>query len=313
MKLASSDPDLTCARLAQRQMGLISVSQAAMAGLSPAQISYRRRTGAWRCLLPRVYALAGTPSSWLQRVYAAHLSLGPDAVFCGTTAVGLLGVDDFEKQSDVHAIVQVGVRPTSDWLNLHRVKELDARDVSSVDILPVTTAPRTLLDLCGQVHPIVAERALGDLVHKKLVTVPALVDQLIRNGKRGRRGTAQFRKLVQARAGEPGRAATGFEVDLFALLTRAGFPPPLQQFEIYNDGKFVARPDFCYPEKMIIIEADSYRWHSSPTDWRRDQVRHNQLIALGWAVLRFTWTDLRSPDAFLANLRVAWDRIQGAA
>ena len=293
-------------------MGLISVGQALKAGLSGGQISYRHQTGAWHRLLPRVYAFAGTPPSWLQDVYAAHLSLGPEAVFCGPTAAGLLGVDAL-KNSDVHAIVPTGMRPGCHWLKLHRLTELNARDVTSVDILPITTAPRTMLDLSGQVHPIIAERALSDLLHRRLVTVPTLVDQLIRNGKRGRRGTRQFRRLVEARAEEPGLAANSFEVDLFALLKRAGFPQPLQQFEIYSEGKFVARPDFCYPEKMIVIEADSYRWHSNPEDWRRDQKRHNQLIALGWAVLRFTWSDFRSPEAFLSNLVLAWNRIQGVA
>ncbi|MGH2786617.1 MAG: hypothetical protein ACRDJV_01740 [Actinomycetota bacterium] len=299
--------------MAQRQMGVISAAQALGTGLTRQQISYRRRSGTWSLVMPRVFAFAGAPSSWLQRIYAAHLSLGPHAVFSGLTAAALLGVEEFRAEKSVHLIVTRGLRPARSWIELQRVTELGRRDVSAIDALPVTTAPRTLLDVAGRLPPAVVERTLSTLLHKRLVTMPALEDQLLRNGRRGRRGTALFRKLVEARAGEPGIAATGFEVDLFALLKKAGFPHPLQQFEVWHEGRFVARPDFCYPERMIIIEADSYRWHSNPEQWRREQTRHNQLIALGWAVLRFTWADLPSPHEFLSNLRRAWERNQPAA
>jgi hypothetical protein len=177
-----------------------------------------------------------------------------------------------------------------------------------IDVLRVTTGPRTVLDLCAMLPRTQAPKTLSDFLHRRLVTVPALEEQLHRNGVRGRPGSALFRELVEARAGEPGIAANGFEVDLFALLKLSGFPRPMQQFEIWHEGEFIARPDFCYPERMIIIEADSYRWHSNPEEWRHQQSRHNKLIAVGWAVLRFTWADFAAPQSFVGDLRRAWAR-----
>ncbi|MDQ3982237.1 MAG: hypothetical protein M3271_06100 [Actinomycetota bacterium] len=41
------------------------------------------------------------------------------------------------------------------------------------------------------------------------------------------------------------------------------------------------------------IEADGRRWHSSETDFARDRVKHNVLVAGGWRILRVTWHDVQ--------------------
>jgi very-short-patch-repair endonuclease len=43
---------------------------------------------------------------------------------------------------------------------------------------------------------------------------------------------------------------------------------------------------------MLCMEADSYRHHSSRTDWGRDRTRNNALIASGWRILPVTWDDI---------------------
>ena len=60
--------------------------------------------------------------------------------------------------------------------------------------------------------------------------------------------------------------------------------------------------DFAYPELLVGIEADSYRHHSSRTDWARDRTRNNLLVAIGWRILPVTWEDLVDRPAELVAL-----------
>ncbi|MFN2589661.1 MAG: endonuclease domain-containing protein [Actinomycetota bacterium] len=59
--------------------------------------------------------------------------------------------------------------------------------------------------------------------------------------------------------------------------------------------------DFAYPAARLVIEADSYRYHSGLTSWSHDRARNNQLVALGWRVLAVTVDDLRRNPTSVAD------------
>jgi very-short-patch-repair endonuclease len=46
--------------------------------------------------------------------------------------------------------------------------------------------------------------------------------------------------------------------------------------------------DLAYPELKLAIEADGWDAHRSRTAFDSDRARENDLVALGWRVLRFT-------------------------
>lgn len=72
-------------------------------------------------------------------------------------------------------------------------------------------------------------------------------------------------------------------------------------------GRF--RIDFAYPELLIAIEVDGYGPHASRAAFQRDRSRQNDLVALGWTVLRFTWADVvKRPDHVARVLRQAFAR-----
>jgi very-short-patch-repair endonuclease len=86
-------------------------------------------------------------------------------------------------------------------------------------------------------------------------------------------------------------------------------PEPVAQYEVREQGRFVARVDFAYPERKIAIEADGYRWHSDAARWRRDLSRRNELTRAGWLVLHFTWADVSSrPRDVAATILAAISR-----
>ncbi len=84
-----------------------------------------------------------------------------------------------------------------------------------------------------------------------------------------------------------------FETKLYQVLRGYGLPRPQRQFWIYDGDSKLGSVDFAYPEQMTVIEADSYKHHSSRLDWDSDIDRYNTLTSLGWAVLRVTWRRLR--------------------
>ena len=88
-----------------------------------------------------------------------------------------------------------------------------------------------------------------------------------------------------------------------------GLPMPRFQYVIRRGKVFVAKVDFAYPEIKLAIEVDGYETHSSLDAFQHDRSRQNDLVELGWTVLRFTWDDVvHRPEAVASRIR----RVLGA-
>ena len=90
------------------------------------------------------------------------------------------------------------------------------------------------------------------------------------------------------------------------MLRRAGLPEPVRQHVVGG-----VRLDFAYPSIKLGIEADSRLWHGGRTDVQRNSDKANVLVAHGWRVLRFTWSDVRRRPAYVVDtvareLVLAW-------
>jgi very-short-patch-repair endonuclease len=96
-----------------------------------------------------------------------------------------------------------------------------------------------------------------------------------------------------------------FELLALVLLVEGGLPEPVLHFRVFDGLRFVAEVDLAYPELKIAIELDG-GIHLDHDVRERDLPRQNDLVLLGWTVLRFTWDRLqRSPDRLLAEVRAA--------
>jgi very-short-patch-repair endonuclease len=101
---------------------------------------------------------------------------------------------------------------------------------------------------------------------------------------------------------------SALETRLSYLLRRHRLPQPQRQVEVRDERGFIGRLDFAYPELMIAIEVQSYRWHSSRAAWGKDMERLNRLQALGWIVIQVTFEDLERRSAEVAQrIRAAID------
>jgi len=72
----------------------------------------------------------------------------------------------------------------------------------------------------------------------------------------------------------------------------------------YSVGGY--KVDVAFPKVKVAIEVDGLAFHSDSDDFHNDRVRQNNIVVLGWQVLRFTWLDLvEYPHRVIAVIRSA--------
>lgn len=183
---------------------------------------------------------------------------------------------------------------------VHR-NALAAVDRTTIDGIPVTTPARTLIDIAAVADAAAAEEALDDALRRGLVSASRLRRRLDALGK-GRPGVGVMRRLLRARDPAGAVPESVFERRLLRALNRGGLPNPILQYEVHAAGRLVARLDFAYPEALLAVEADGYRWHSGRMAWKRDRQRSNDLILLGWRIIHVTWDDLVERQAAVIDV-----------
>lgn len=232
---------------------------------------------------------------------AACLWAGPETAASHRAAAHLWGWNGFESPP-VEISSASRKRPHGFEIIAHRVDRYLLEEITSVAGIPVTSARRTLLDLCGKKHPR-RERALDQALREESVSLPHLWRLYEQEWTRGRRGIAILRDLLAQRT--PGEAPTESELEdmLAKIIKDAGLPAPERQYEIAlpSGTKYI---DFAYPDLLLAIETDGYAWHGDREAFDRDRDRDIELQTLGWRVLRFTYAMLRwEPERVVATIR----------
>jgi len=272
-------------------MALFTHEQALSAGYSLRQVQRRRENGGWEQMQAGVYRVAGAPTSWEQRLLAACLAAGAGAVASHRSAARLWGLDA-SRRPLVELSVPPGRQPRLDRVIVHRSRDLRPLVCTIREGIPVTTPSRTILDLGAVQGPRAVERSLEVALGRQLVTLPGLRTVLDSDARRGRQGVGVLRMLLDKRSEGEELAESVLEARMLGLCRTEGLPVPVCQHEVRNGRRLVGRIDFAYPADRVAIEVDGYESHASLDAFRHDRARQNELVALGWTVLRFTWDDV---------------------
>jgi very-short-patch-repair endonuclease len=284
--------DRAVAAIADRQGGVVSRAQLLALGLGVAAIDHRVRTGRLHVVHRGVYSVGHRVLGAVGRRWAAVLACGPGAVLSHTSAADAWEIRA-SASATMHVTVGPGGRSTGPGIRVHRRTALPADEATELDGLSITTPVRTLLDL-----------AAGGLRGRRL---EAALDHAER---RLRVDWAEVRRIVERHAGRPGapalrdtlaRYAPG-TVDTFSeleeivleLCDEYGFPRPHVNRMI--EGK---RRDFSWPGTRLIVEADSYTWHRSPSALDDDRERDVRLTLAGYVPLRFTYKQCTERRAYV--------------
>lgn len=230
---------------------------------------------------------------------AAVLAAGPGAVLSHTAAAALWRIRPWRGGNvDVTIPSSRRRRRGITW----HVTKLRSDEIASLAAIPVTTVPRTLLDLAAILDRRGVERAINEAEirgHTDPFSLPALLARYPR-----RSGTATIRAVLAA--GRVGTTVTKSELEerFLRFLERSGLPRPELNIPIALRGG-VVEVDCLWRPRRLIVELDGRRTHATATAFERDRARDRALATDGWRVVRVTWRQLQDdPDELAEDLRV---------
>jgi very-short-patch-repair endonuclease len=277
-------------RKAGRQHGLITRAQVRVLGMSAGAISNRLNRDEWLRIYDGIYLVRPFSMTEDAALLAAILRAGEGAAASHRAAAVKLGLD-----GGFIPCVELYSRRwlcSDNGLIIHRTNDLPKRDILRLGPIPVTNATRTLIDLGNVVDAATLEMALESALHKRLTSIDKLQRRLNELAGRGRRGTRAIRRLLEQRDPNLAAAASRLEIEFHNLTRRGRLPIAVRQLEVVTPSRRRRYIDFAYPEQLLGIEVGGRGWHTGPVAERRDSVRHNELTAMGWRILYFSWTDV---------------------
>ena len=278
---------------ARTTLGLFTTTVAKSCHVSRQLLAFHSRPGGrWARDLPEVYRLTSVPRSVQQRMLAALLWAGDNAVLSHRAVAEILDLDgvrapkpelwvpSWQRHRDV--VVHKGLVPPG--------------DVTTTGPLRHTTLTRTLLDL-GRILEDDPLELVVESVLRKLSRQPnksqdkAEFEAALYSG---RAGSVALRRVLDRRP--PGAPPTESELETryLQLIRTADVPPPVRQHEVRTeDGICLARLDVCWPEAELWVELDGRATHTQPRALLADRHRQNETVTrLHWHPLHFTWDDV---------------------
>jgi very-short-patch-repair endonuclease len=279
--------------LAERQHGVVARSQLVGAGMGSRAIEHRLEKRRLRSVYRGVYTI-GSPRLLSRdgRWMAAVLACGPGAVLSHRAAAALWGMRGGDR---IELTVPAAKRPRP-GIELHRANVPDDERTTHRG-MPVTTVPRTLLDLSAVVQRHEARSAFRKAEQLRL-TDPLSLHEVAQRYTR-RPGLATAKALLQE-AGIGARIIRSELEERFQdFLITAGLPLP--QTNVVIEGYEV---DCAWPDQRVIVELDGHATHSPSHAFEVDRSRDRRLAAAGWRVIRITWRQLEEePTSVEADLR----------
>jgi Transcriptional regulator, AbiEi antitoxin len=281
--------------LAARAHGVVSRTELLQAGVTPAQLKRRLRTGSLIRVHRGVYRVGHAAPSVLARYSAAVKACGPGALLARRAAAHLFGVLRGEPDRPE---VLAAPRRRIPGVVTYRSGDAEADGITWRGI-PVTTLPRTLVDLAA----VLPEGDLARAVHEAAVrhrTKPADVERLLAR----RHNWPGARKLRRVLYGEVPVTLSRLESLFLQRLLEAGLPLP-----VTNRLAGQRYVDCRWPSHGLTVELDSYTYHHTRHAWERDRAREREARARGDEFRRYTWRDVREePRQMLADLTKLLDR-----
>jgi hypothetical protein len=174
-----------------------------------------------------------------------------------------------------------------------RCRTLGPEDAATWRGIPVTTVPRTLVDVAAVLTPADLARACHEagVLHR---TTPADVAAVLARSPNSR-GAANLRRVLD---GDEAVTLSQLERTFLARLEAADLPLPLT-----NKPAGSRRVDCRWPEHRLTVELDSYRFHNSRHSWEEGFRRQREARARGDEFRRYSYGDVfESPGEMLAEL-----------
>jgi very-short-patch-repair endonuclease len=281
--IVSGAADQRLATVARQQRGRVSRVQLRAIGLSDGSIQRRVRRGGMLREHPSVFIVGHAAPVPLGQETGALLWAPDGAVLSHHSAAALWAIGSADR--NVHVLVQGGWTRRRPGVTVHRTNLLDTQDVRIHEGLPVTSPARTLLDRAGAMSLRQLEQMFTEAVTRKLVSRADLEDVVARGG--GRTGCGALRVLLEEE-NNPAFTRSDGEKRMRALVRKARLPEPLVNAPLHG-----FEVDFYWPAYAVVVEIDSYGFHTSRWALDRDCDKDAALRSHGMPPLRFSWRQVR--------------------
>jgi hypothetical protein len=163
-------------------------------------------------------------------------------------------------------------------------------------MIPVTSLPRTLLDLAATVRFDWLEKLVERSEELALFDLRAVEDLLARTV--GHHGHKRLRRAIQLYK-PTSFTRSGLEKRFLELCLEAGLPQPHTN---YVEHGFEL--DCYWPEFRFVVELDVYETHGTRAAFERDRMRQEDLLLVGIGMTRVTGPRLeREPDEVIRRVK----------
>ena len=274
-------------RLARRQHGAVARWQLLAAGVTRNRIATRLRTGRLTEIHRGVYLVGAVPGPHTHEA-AALLACGPGSTLSHRSAAALWRLLPHPAAAPVWITTPPERNATRPRIKVIRA-HLDPSDLRRREGMPLTSPPRTLLDLASLLDESDLEHVVAEAHYRKLASDAELRDQLARNP--GARGTATLGAVIDLPGG-PQRTRSPAERELLRLLRRGA----ITGFE--TNAKIIGyEVDFLWREAGLVVEVDGWSGHSGRIAFERDRLKAARLSAAGLRVVPITGRQVRREPA----------------
>lgn len=288
--------DLNLIRARARGHGVVARSDLVPEVLTASAWARAHRNGLLAPVHRAVSRLVDVPQRQEQAILAAVVACGDGALAAGPSAALLWGAET-QAVEPVHVIVPVRTRhPEHSGVVAHRPTDLADLRASTRAGIPTSNPLRAVLDTAAW-QPSSTQSAVEQLVVHGYFGLHALRSVLDRHARSGRPGIVELRRVLDEWTLGERPPDSVLEARMGALCVAHGLPPFLFQQPV---GRF--RPDFLWPDELVIAECDGWDAHGSrrrkvEDDHSRDAI----LQAAGYVVNRFTWTQITRTPAMVAR------------
>jgi len=283
-------------RLARRQHGAVARWQLLKAGVSARQVVSRLKVGRLTQLHRGVYLVGAVPGPHTHEA-AALLACGRGAALSHRSAAALWNLSPYPATAPVWITTAPERHTARPQIKAVRAR-LDPKDLRRQHGMPLTSPPRTLLDLASLLPESDLEHLVAEANYRKLASEAELRHQVER--KPGARGAGILRNVLDLPGG-PRRTRSPAERDLLRLLRRNGFTG----FET-NAWIHGYEMDFLWRDLGFAVEVDGWDGHSGRTAFERDRLKMAHLQAAGLQVMPITGRQIRrDPDGVVNRLVAA--------
>src|SRR5688572_12077440 len=181
-------------------------------------------------------------------------------------------------------------------LRIHSARGLGAGDVTRRDGIPVTSVPRTLVDL----GTVLGAEQLANVIHE--AAFRGWFDETAARGAlaraNGHPGAGVLQRALDAHASGSAGTRSGLEDRFLALVRAADLPEPLVNVRIAG-----IEVDLHWPDRRLCVEIDGAA-HGRPRTRREDGIRDWRLGQAGYEVIRIPGDDVDlRPGTAIARVR----------